>query len=183
MQSKKACSSVAFYDTMELLLQVRADAIGLCVCAMATQARRGVKAAIKRNRYRYLPVGERAAEYIHIYVYIYIHKYMIWLCVAVARSCACVRWLSSGAGASHRRGQLVRRDWGLTPATSAPGLGAHPATFAPGLGAHPCHICTWTGLDAAASAPGLGSPLPTSAPGLGWTPCDICTGTGLRRLS
>jgi hypothetical protein len=43
VQSKKACSSVAFYDTMELLLQVRADAIGLCVCAMATQARRGVK--------------------------------------------------------------------------------------------------------------------------------------------
>jgi hypothetical protein len=47
VQSKKACSSVAFYDTMELLLQVCADAISLCVCAMATQARCGVKCGNK----------------------------------------------------------------------------------------------------------------------------------------
>jgi hypothetical protein len=65
---------------------------------------------------------------------------------------------------------------GLTPATSAPGLGsalphlrrdwAHPATSAPGLGS-PNHICTGTGLTPATSASGLGSPN------------HICTRTGL----
>jgi hypothetical protein len=64
---------------------------------------------------------------------------------------------------------------GLTPSTSAPGLGLTPATSAPGLGsplprphrdwAHPCHVRTRTGADH------IGSPhLP------------ICTGAGLPPL-
>ncbi len=81
----------------------------------------------------------------------------------------------------------LRRDWahpchicaatGLTPATSAPGLGsplphlrrdwAHPCHICTGTGtlpphlrrdwAHPCHICAGTGLTPATSARGLGT--------------------------
>ena len=42
---------------------------------------------------------------------------------------------------------------GLTPATSAPGLGS-PLPHLHWDWAHPCHICTWTGLTPATSAPG-----------------------------
>ena len=51
----------------------------------------------------------------------------------------------------------IRADTGLTPATSAPGLGSplpHPCRD----WAHPCHICARAGLTPATSAPGLGSP-------------------------
>ena len=49
----------------------------------------------------------------------------------------------------------MRRDWGLTPATSAPGLGSTLPHLRRDW-VHPCHICAGTRL----------------------TPCDICTGTG-----
>ncbi len=43
---------------------------------------------------------------------------------------------------------------GLTPATSAPGLGSPPPHLRRDW-AHPCHICTGTGFTPATSAPGL----------------------------
>ncbi len=49
------------------------------------------------------------------------------------------------------------RDWAHSLRTSAPGLGSPPPTSAPGMGS-PLHVCTGTGLTAATSAPGLGSP-------------------------
>jgi hypothetical protein len=55
---------------------------------------------------------------------------------------------------------------GLTPATSAPGLGS-PLPHLHRDRANPCHICTETALAPATSAPGLGEPLPL-----------LCTGTG-----
>ena len=48
---------------------------------------------------------------------------------------------------------------GLTPPTSAPGLGS-PLPHLRQDWAHPSHICAGTGLTAPTSAPGLGSPLP-----------------------
>jgi hypothetical protein len=48
---------------------------------------------------------------------------------------------------------------GLTPATSAPGLGSSLPHLHRDW-AHHCHICTGTGLTPATSAPRLGSPLP-----------------------
>jgi hypothetical protein len=47
---------------------------------------------------------------------------------------------------------------GLTPATSAPGLGS-PLPRRHRDWAHPSHVCTGTALTPATSAPGLGSPL------------------------
>ena len=71
---------------------------------------------------------------------------------------------------------------GLTPPTSAPGLGSRLATSAPGLGsprphlhrdwAHPSHICTGTGLTPAHICTGTGL-----------TPAHICTGTTGSRTS
>ena len=49
---------------------------------------------------------------------------------------------------------------GLTPATSAPGLGSPLPHLRRDL-AHPCHICAGTGLTPATSAPGLGAPRAT----------------------
>jgi hypothetical protein len=50
----------------------------------------------------------------------------------------------------------LRRDWALTPATFAQGLGsplphlhrdwAHSCHIYSGTGPHPCHVCTGTGL-------------------------------------
>ncbi len=67
------------------------------------------------------------------------------------------------------RAPHLDRDWarpchicartGLTPSTSAPGLGS-PRPHLHRDWAHPVHICAGTGLTAATSAPGLGSPLP-----------------------
>ncbi len=48
---------------------------------------------------------------------------------------------------------------GLSPPTSAPGLGS-PRTHLRRDWAHPAHICTRTGLTPPTSAPGLGSPRP-----------------------
>ena len=66
---------------------------------------------------------------------------------------------------------------GLTPATSAPGLGSPPPHLHRDW-ANPCHICAGNGLTPATSAPGLGEPLPHLR--RDWAhPCHICTGTGL----
>jgi hypothetical protein len=54
---------------------------------------------------------------------------------------------------------------GLTPATSAPGMGS-PLPHLRRDWAHPCHICTGTALTPATSAPGPRSAPATSAPGL-----------------
>jgi hypothetical protein len=88
---------------------------------------------------------------------------------------------------------------GLTPSTSAPGLGsppphllrdsahpcahlhrdwAHPCAHLHRDWAHPCHICAGTGLIHATSAPGLGSPPPQLH--RDWAhPCHICAAAGL----
>ena len=62
---------------------------------------------------------------------------------------------------------------GLTPATSAPGLGSPLPHLRRDRASHlhedcarPAHICTGTGLGPAKSAPGLGLGTATSAPGL-----------------
>ena len=66
---------------------------------------------------------------------------------------------------------------GLTPATSAPGLGT-PLHHLLQDSAHSCHICNGTRLTPATSAPGLGSRLPHLH--RDWAhPGHICTGTGL----
>ena len=68
---------------------------------------------------------------------------------------------------------------GLTPPTSAPGLGSPLPHLHRDL-AHRCHICTGTGLAPPTSAAGLGSPLPHLR--RDWArPSHICTGTGLAR--
>jgi hypothetical protein len=73
---------------------------------------------------------------------------------------------------------------GLTPATSAPGLGS-PLPHLHRDWARRCHICTETGLAAAAFAPGLGPRVPhldTTLPPLhqDWAHArHICAGTGL----
>jgi hypothetical protein len=88
----------------------------------------------------------------------------------------------------------VQAGHGLTPPTSAPGLGS-PSHICIGTGLTPTHVCTGTGLaplrarlphlhrdwarpspgTPATPAPGLGSPLSGHA-------CHICTGTGLAPL-
>ena len=69
---------------------------------------------------------------------------------------------------------------GLTPATSAPGLGP-PRPHLHRDWAHPCHICIRTGLTPATSAPGLGPPLPHLH--RDWAhPTHICSGTGPPQL-
>ena len=88
---------------------------------------------------------------------------------------------------------------GLTPATSARGLGsplphlrrdcasplprlrrdwAHPCHLCAGTVPHPCHICAGTGLTPATSAPGLGSLLPRLR--RDWAhSCHVCAGMWL----
>jgi hypothetical protein len=76
-----------------------------------------------------------------------------------------------GGHSEHRQTSLhpchICAGTGLTPATSAPGLGSSLPHLRRDW-AHSCHICTGTGLTPAASAPGLGSPPATSLhpPGL-----------------
>ena len=71
----------------------------------------------------------------------------------------------------------ARDCYGISAATSAPGLGS-PLPHLHRDWAHPGHICTGTGLTPATSAPGLGSPRPHLH--RDWArPCHICTGTGL----
>jgi hypothetical protein len=55
--------------------------------------------------------------------------------------------------------RTLRSETGLTPATSAPGLGS-PLPHLHRDWARPSHICTGTALTPATSAPGLRSPLP-----------------------
>ena len=62
---------------------------------------------------------------------------------------------------------------GLTPATSAPGLGS-PLPRLHRDWAHPAHIGTGTGLSPATSAPGPGSPRPTHLHRDWAYPCHIC---------
>ncbi len=81
----------------------------------------------------------------------------------------------------------LHRDWarlshictgtGLTPPTSAPGLGS-PLPHLHRDRAHPSHICTGTGLASPTSAPGPGSPLPHLHRDRARL-SHICIGTGL----
>ena len=71
---------------------------------------------------------------------------------------------------------LMRSTCGLTPATSALGLGSPLPHLRRGW-AHPCHICTRTGLTPATSALGLGPPRSHSA-GTGLTPATSALGLG-----
>ena len=77
----------------------------------------------------------------------------------------------------HLRRDCVRT--GLSPATSAPGLGSHLATSAPGLGCA-SHICAGTGLRQPHLCRDWAHPSHTCAR-TGLTPCHICAGTGLRQ--
>jgi hypothetical protein len=94
--------------------------------------------------------------------------------------------VSTGPYATHPRHICTRV--GLTPPTSAPGLGSPRATSAPGLGSpratsapgrgSPLSILHQEWAHPPTSAPGLGSPAASSAPGLG-SPRHVCIGTGL----